>query len=670
MRLGFRLALALALALGTSSCDVPEKKVPATDAGADAPVGDLPSDAPDTMITSAPAEFSRESVARFEFASTSASATFECSVDGAAATPCSSPFTKSLADGSHSFSVRAADASGNSDDTPAEHVWEIDTAAPQTSLTETPPSADNSTMVTFRFDSNERNAAFDCSLDGAAYAPCTSGSMVGVNDGTHSFAVRARDRAGNLDASPAIFAWSVDTSTPDTQLLSGPVGPQASTSAQFTFASGDAGGGATFECSLDGAAFAPCVSPQSMGGLAEGPHTFAVRVRDAVGNYDPTPATRTWSVDLTPPDTQILMGPQGVTTAASASFAFASNEADVTYACSVDGAAPVPCTSPESMTGLAQGAHTFSVAATDPAGHTDPTPATQTWTVDTVPPDVAIVAGPAAGATVGPRVVVGFTVTEGTVTCSIDGGAFEPCASPWAANLPAGSHTLRIRAVDAATNMATLVRGFTVACAAPDPAGAAGLLHLDETSQTLANAVAGGAGATLGPSATAEISDPAPTTGRFGGGLVFAAAEDDHVAWPVALGAAPQATIELWAKPDAATGARALVASDDGALAVRAAGAGGNVVFSASVGNRSVSSAAVPAGQWHHVVVSVDPPQLRLWVDGVRTEVGGANDTFSLAQLRLGGMTSASYSGVLDEVWVSQGAITTDEPALQRYCPL
>jgi hypothetical protein len=168
----------------------------------------------------------------------------------------------------------------------------------------------------------------------------------------------------------------------------------------------------------------------------------------------------------------------------------------------------------------------------------------------------------------------------------------------------------------------------------------------------------------------AEISDPAPTTGRFGGGLVFAAAEGDHVAWPVALAAAPQATIELWAKPDAAAGARTLAASGDGALAVHVAASGANVVFSAAVGNRSVSAAAVPAGQWHHVVVSVDPPTLRLWVDGARTEVGGVSDTFSLAELRLGGTASASYSGVLDEVWVSQSAITSDEPALQRFCPL
>lgn len=660
----------LALALLVTACSVPDKKVADIDAGTDAPIGNLPSDAPDTMITSAPAEFSRDAAARFEFTATLASATFECSVDGEAAAPCSSPFSRSLGDGSHTFSVRAADAFGNSDDTPAEHVWSIDTMAPETMLTETPPSADNSVMVRFSFDSNERNVSFDCSVDGGSYAACKSGDQFGpVADGAHSFAVRAHDRAGNLDSSPAIFAWTVDTSTPDTQLLSGPTGPQPTMTAQFTFLSGDAGPGATFECKVDAATFAACTSPYTASALAEGPHTFSVRVRDAVGNYDPTPATRTWTVDLTPPDTQIVAGPQGVTTSASASFTFASNEMGVTYQCILDGGATQTCTSPASLTGLAQGAHTFSVAATDAAGHPDGTPATRSWTVDTVPPDIMIVAGPAAGSFVGPRVVVSFTVSDGSTTCSIDMAAFVPCTSPWAANLSAGAHGLRIRAVDAATNSATLVRNFNVSCGAPDATGAAGLLHLDDTTQTLANAVTGGAGATLGDTAMPEIADPAMTSGRFGGALVFAASEGDHVAWPIALPAAAGATIELWAKPDAAAGARELVATGDGVLTVHVTGSGPNVVFSAGVGTKAVASAAVPAGTWHHVLASLDPPTLRLWVDGVRTEVGGASDTFSLAQLRLGGMTPAGYSGLLDEVWVSQTAITTDEPALQRFCP-
>lgn len=89
-----------------------------------------------------------------------------------------------------------------------------------------------------------------------------------------------------------------DTTPPDTTITSGPSGTTSSRSASLEFSS-EAGAG--FECSLDGAAFAPCVSPRSYGGLADGPHSFSVRAGDAAGNVDPTPATRDWTVAPTGP---------------------------------------------------------------------------------------------------------------------------------------------------------------------------------------------------------------------------------------------------------------------------------------------------------------------------------------------------------------------------------
>jgi DNA-binding beta-propeller fold protein YncE len=52
----------------------------------------------------------------------------------------------------------------------------------------------------------------------------------------------------------------------------------------------------TFDCSLDGAAFAACTSPRLLSLLANGSHTFRVRAKDTAGNIDPTPATTTWTV--------------------------------------------------------------------------------------------------------------------------------------------------------------------------------------------------------------------------------------------------------------------------------------------------------------------------------------------------------------------------------------
>lgn len=653
-----------------AACSVPDKEAPGEGSGSG--TGSNDTSALETTITDAPPEFSNDGTAIFKFMANRDDAQFECSVDGMPAMPCTSPFSKKLADGTHSFSVRATDGDGMSDDTPAEHLWSIDTVAPSTTMTESPPSADNSTMVTFRFTSNEMNVSFECSLDNAAFMACKSGDLFGpINDGTHAFAVRAKDRAGNVDASPAIDAWTVDTSTPDTTLLSGPVGAVASQSAEFSFVSPDAGEGATFECKLDGGNFAACTSPASYPNLSMGEHTFSVRVRDSVGNYDPTPATRTWVIDATPPETTITAGPSGTVPMASVSISFTANENIVTFNCSLDGAAMAGCTSPFNATNLAQGAHTFAVQATDEAGNTDPSPATISFTVDTVAPNIMIAGGPNNGDTVGPRVLYMFNVSEGTIECSVDGAAFMACSSPFGFNAAAGGHSFSVRSTDGAGNSTTATRTFTVACSAPDATGALGLLHLDDSGQVLANAT-GGASATLGTTDQPETVDPAFTTGRFAGALSFNAAESDVAMWPLMAGTTTEPTIELWAAPSALPGTRDIFINEDNRFAVRVTTSGSTVQFAVSAVEtggvtHTVMSAPVAAGAWHHVLVSLSEPTLRLWVDGARTEIGDTRiGGASLGTLRLGG----NYGGSLDEVYVSGTAIGDDETARGRFCPV
>ena len=654
----------VAITCWLAACSVADKH-PST--GGPTPDGDVPiggDGIPDTTITEAPPAFAPSGTATFKFTASIADVTFECSVDGETNVACSSPYTRVLPDGAHTFSVRAINKAGKGDATPAEHVWMIDTVSPNTMFTEVPPAADNSVMVRFGFRSSEDNVTFDCSLDSGTYIACESEQQFGpIGDGSHSFAVRAHDRAGNVDASPAVYAWSVDTSTPDTELVSGPIGATGSTSASFTFISPDAGPGAMFECALDGGNFVGCSSPYSAANLAEGAHTFQVRVRDAVGNVDPTPATRTWTVDLSAPDTTIDSGPIGTVRMMTAAFTFSASEMNVTFECNLDAGGYAPCTSPANYSALAQGVHTFAVRATDAAMHVDASPATRTWTVDTIPPDVMFTSGPAEGATSGPRVAFGFTASEGALECSVDGAVFAACASPFAANIPAGAHSFRVRATDVAGNTTMATRNWTVTCDPPSTAGAAGLLHLDDSGQVLANAT-GGAAATLGATAMAEPSDPAFGTGRFGGGVTFANMQ--LVAWPAALGAMSDLTIELWVRPDATAGAHDLVTSGDGRAAIRVAAVSPTTVrFTATIGG-TATSAAVAAGAWHHVIASKTGSTVRLWVDGVRTEASGGGQAPSLDAIQLGG----NYSGSIDEVWIAQTAIADDESALARYCPL
>jgi acid phosphatase type 7 len=96
-----------------------------------------------------------------------------------------------------------------------------------------------------------------------------------------------------------------DTTPPQTTITSGPTGTVSARDASFAFSSSEKR--STFQCRLDGAAWAACTSPKLYSGLADGPHRFEVRATDRAANVDPTPAVRDWTIALSQPppsDTQ------------------------------------------------------------------------------------------------------------------------------------------------------------------------------------------------------------------------------------------------------------------------------------------------------------------------------------------------------------------------------
>ncbi|HMT06112.1 MAG TPA: carboxypeptidase regulatory-like domain-containing protein, partial [Solirubrobacterales bacterium] len=118
---------------------------------------------------------------------------------------------------------------------------------------------------------------------------------------------------------------TVDTIPPDTVIGSGPSGTITVNQATFAFAGNPVSDTAKVQCRIDSEPFVDCSSPKTFSGLADGVHTAAFRAEDAAGNQDPTPATRTFTVDTTAPDTVIGSGPSGTITVNQATFAFAGN---------------------------------------------------------------------------------------------------------------------------------------------------------------------------------------------------------------------------------------------------------------------------------------------------------------------------------------------------------
>jgi parallel beta helix pectate lyase-like protein/thrombospondin type 3 repeat protein len=91
-----------------------------------------------------------------------------------------------------------------------------------------------------------------------------------------------------------------DTDPPQTSITSGPSGTVTAQTASLGFKADETG--STFQCRLDGSSWGACTSPRSYSSLALGAHTFDVRATDGAGNVDPTPASRSWTVeDDTPP---------------------------------------------------------------------------------------------------------------------------------------------------------------------------------------------------------------------------------------------------------------------------------------------------------------------------------------------------------------------------------
>lgn len=264
--------------------------------------------APETTIDSGPSDFTASASASFAFSSPQGpSMRFGCRLDTATFEPCDSPQTlDGLADGAHTFYVRAGDGVGHHDATPASTAFVVDTEPPSTSIDSGPSGATNDPRPAFGFSSPDGSAAFGCSLVSAgapgAFADCsgpgTDQPLSDLQDDRYTFTVQATDAAGNSTTAARDFA--VDTQAPAVSVDSGPAGTTDEPRPSFGFASPD--GTATFACSIDTGhpAFGPCSRRQAdepASDLDHGPHTFRVRATDPAGNA--AVATREFEVEDT-----------------------------------------------------------------------------------------------------------------------------------------------------------------------------------------------------------------------------------------------------------------------------------------------------------------------------------------------------------------------------------
>lgn len=154
---------------------------------------------------------------------------------------------------------------------------------------------------------------------------------------------------------------------PDTTITSAMPAKTRSRQPSFTFTSNPAG--ATFECQIDYAGFAPCASGYKPATpLADGSHVFSVRaVLDGVA--DPSPSQYGFTVDATPPTIAISSPAQDEVLSSSTVTVNFTTEPGATDYCWLESTPLTTCTSPITFADVADGPHELTVFSRDALGN-------------------------------------------------------------------------------------------------------------------------------------------------------------------------------------------------------------------------------------------------------------------------------------------------------------
>lgn len=287
---------------------------------------------------------------------------------------------------------------------------------------------------------------------------------------------RARRRlcAGLLAATACLLLTAPAALAAPTVTIGG-VPPSNDIYGTFTFAAD--GPALRLECSLDGSAFGLCTSPLNVGPLAVVPHTFGVRAIGLDNSVGSPPRTYSWTIDLTPPEPPVVLGPPDGTFTnidrpifsgiAEPGVRVIVYDGEVRLGSTLaDGGGQWFFTSPVS---LSDGPHQWRVRAEDAAGNRSeytPNPAAAqpyyVLNVDTQPPAAPVWLKPSSGAWINSATPSFSGTAEALATVTVRDGATPLCsavansAGDWACAssiaLADGTTTLSATSTDLAGN--------------------------------------------------------------------------------------------------------------------------------------------------------------------------------------------------------------------------
>jgi hypothetical protein len=305
------------------------------------------------------------------------------------------------------YRYRISDQAGN-EQVATGGIVKSDSTTPDTTIATKPSNPSNVAGPTFSFSADETADHFECRIDGGSWSTCASPYTFGfsLGQGSHTFDVRGYDLAGNVDATPASYAWTVDTVPPAASMTSpgahirGTVG----LSSTSTDSPGTGVASESFEYSSDGGNTWTAIPGSSWDttARADGSYQLHVVATDNAGNVA-TSTALSLIVDNTAPSVAITnpltnSGVAGsVLLTASITDADASPTVVWSYRLSSDSTWTALPGSTWNTIGLAlpDGQYDVKAAATDWAGNQQTDTQTNV-TVDNQPPTTSVTA-PADG---------------------------------------------------------------------------------------------------------------------------------------------------------------------------------------------------------------------------------------------------------------------------------
>ena len=378
-----------------------------------------------------------------------------------------------LGEGVHTVEVRAEDWAGNIGYSTLSFT--VDLTPPTVSIGSPSKGAYYSTSVVSLRLSAEDNygiESIEYSLDGGRWREYAGQTFLsGLVDGEHLLNVRVVDVAGHETVSSASF--HVDTVPPIVDIVY--PAPNAMVSGSFQVrvrVLEDNLSNVTLY--LDGvlAVVGPTWIPEQnitfQVSADDGRHTVAVVANDKAGNSDMD--TVTVNVDSTPPYVRIVSPADGSLLSSefvTVEFEAGDSGSGLSYVeVSVDGGSPERLGGPGKVNlgPLGDGEHQVSVVAYDRVGNR--ATAVLSFRIDTVPPHLTAEVQPPS-ARVGDTVTVVASVDEeATLYVSVDGGPWQQFSGNSyqlsTEGMSTGTHTVTVRAVDAAGNVAMLQLSFEV----------------------------------------------------------------------------------------------------------------------------------------------------------------------------------------------------------------